>query len=53
MTFSNEEIFSGAQNRRASRRVLIQNGARKVWVGGDAPVVIQSMTNTEDRKSVV
>lgn len=47
MTFSNEEIFSGAQNRRASRRVLIQNGERKVWVGGDAPVVIQSMTNTD------
>jgi len=27
--------------------VLVQHGARQVWVGGDAPVVIQSMTNTD------
>ena len=33
--------------RRASRRVLVQHGARKVWIGGDAPVVVQSMTNTD------
>jgi (E)-4-hydroxy-3-methylbut-2-enyl-diphosphate synthase len=47
MTFSNEAIPSGPTNRRASRSVLVQNGERKVWVGGDAPVVIQSMTNTD------
>jgi (E)-4-hydroxy-3-methylbut-2-enyl-diphosphate synthase len=47
MTFSNEAIPSGPTNRRASRSVLVQHGARKVWVGGDAPVVIQSMTNTD------
>ena len=33
--------------RRASRRVLVQHGERKVWIGGDAPVVVQSMTNTD------
>jgi (E)-4-hydroxy-3-methylbut-2-enyl-diphosphate synthase len=33
--------------RRASRGVLVQHGERKVWVGGDAPVVVQSMTNTD------
>jgi (E)-4-hydroxy-3-methylbut-2-enyl-diphosphate synthase len=27
--------------------VLIQHGERKVWMGGDAPVVVQSMTNTD------
>lgn len=33
--------------RRASRRVLVQHGERKVWIGGDAPIVVQSMTNTD------
>jgi (E)-4-hydroxy-3-methylbut-2-enyl-diphosphate synthase len=50
MTFSNnanEPIASGPLPRRASRGVLVQHGARKVMVGGDAPVVVQSMTNTD------
>src|SRR5438067_9235365 len=40
-------IPSGPLARRASRSVLVQHGGRKVWVGGDAPVVVQSMTNTD------
>jgi (E)-4-hydroxy-3-methylbut-2-enyl-diphosphate synthase len=40
-------IPSGPLARRASRSVLIQHGDRKVWMGGDAPVVVQSMTNTD------
>jgi (E)-4-hydroxy-3-methylbut-2-enyl-diphosphate synthase len=50
MTFSNnanEPIGSGPLPRRASRGVLVQHGARTVMVGGDAPVVVQSMTNTD------
>jgi (E)-4-hydroxy-3-methylbut-2-enyl-diphosphate synthase len=50
MTFSNnanEPIGSGPLPRRASRGVIVQHGARKVMVGGDAPVVVQSMTNTD------
>jgi (E)-4-hydroxy-3-methylbut-2-enyl-diphosphate synthase len=50
MTFSNnanEPIGSGPLPRRASRGVVVQHGARKVVVGGDAPVVVQSMTNTD------
>ena len=50
MTFSNnanEPIGSGPLPRRASRGVVVQHGARKVMVGGDAPVVVQSMTNTD------
>jgi (E)-4-hydroxy-3-methylbut-2-enyl-diphosphate synthase len=50
MTFSNnanEPIGSGPLSRRASRGVLVQHGARKVLIGGDAPVVVQSMTNTD------
>jgi (E)-4-hydroxy-3-methylbut-2-enyl-diphosphate synthase len=44
---ANEPIASGPLPRRASRGVLVQHGARKVWVGGDHPVVVQSMTNTD------
>jgi (E)-4-hydroxy-3-methylbut-2-enyl-diphosphate synthase len=40
-------IPSGPLARRASRKVLVSHGQRKVWVGGDAPVVVQSMTNTD------
>ncbi|HBI69581.1 MAG TPA: 4-hydroxy-3-methylbut-2-en-1-yl diphosphate synthase, partial [Massilia sp.] len=46
MNAMNLPIPSGPMARRASRRVLVQHGARKVWIGGDAPVVVQSMTNT-------
>src|SRR6476469_7994692 len=52
MTFSNLPIPSGPLARRATRRVLVQHGARKVWVGGDAPVVVQSMTNTDTADAV-
>src|SRR6476469_4804906 len=47
MTFSNLPIPSGPLARRASRKVLVAHGQRQVWVGGDAPVVVQSMTNTD------
>ncbi len=40
-------IPSGPMARRASSRVLVAYGDRKVYVGGDAPVVVQSMTNTD------
>ena len=43
----NEPISSGAVTRRHSRSVEIVHGTRKVTVGGDAPIVIQSMTNTD------
>jgi (E)-4-hydroxy-3-methylbut-2-enyl-diphosphate synthase len=44
---SQTAIPSGPSNRRASRSVLVAHGERKIWVGGDAPVVVQSMTNTD------
>jgi (E)-4-hydroxy-3-methylbut-2-enyl-diphosphate synthase len=52
MSSSNNPIPSGPLVRRASRRVLIQHGERKIWVGGDAPVVVQSMTNTDTADAV-
>jgi (E)-4-hydroxy-3-methylbut-2-enyl-diphosphate synthase len=47
MSSTQTAIPSGPSGRRASRRVLVANGNRQVWVGGDAPVVVQSMTNTD------
>jgi (E)-4-hydroxy-3-methylbut-2-enyl-diphosphate synthase len=47
MPSSNFAIPSGPLARRLSRSVLVAHGARQVWVGGDAPVVVQSMTNTD------
>ncbi|GAB3472690.1 flavodoxin-dependent (E)-4-hydroxy-3-methylbut-2-enyl-diphosphate synthase [Massilia terrae] len=47
MTSQYSPIPSGPLARRASRKVLVAHGARQVWVGGDAPVLVQSMTNTD------
>jgi (E)-4-hydroxy-3-methylbut-2-enyl-diphosphate synthase len=47
ITNTPDPIPAGPLARRASRSVLIQHGERKVWMGGDAPVVVQSMTNTD------
>jgi (E)-4-hydroxy-3-methylbut-2-enyl-diphosphate synthase len=52
MTNPNTAIPSGPLARRDSRRVLIAHGERKIWVGGDAPVVVQSMTNTDTADAV-
>jgi (E)-4-hydroxy-3-methylbut-2-enyl-diphosphate synthase len=52
MSFSNLAIPSGPLARRFSRRVLVSHGERKVWVGGDAPVVVQSMTNTDTADAI-
>ena len=41
------EIASGPKPRRASRSARIVYGKREVIVGGGAPVVVQSMTNTD------
>ncbi|MES2299777.1 MAG: flavodoxin-dependent (E)-4-hydroxy-3-methylbut-2-enyl-diphosphate synthase [Pseudomonadota bacterium] len=40
-------IASGPLARRASVQVTVAHGQRKVLVGGAAPVVVQSMTNTD------
>ncbi|MES2831210.1 MAG: flavodoxin-dependent (E)-4-hydroxy-3-methylbut-2-enyl-diphosphate synthase [Pseudomonadota bacterium] len=37
----------GPSSRRNSRKTLVEHGARRVYVGGDAPIVVQSMTNTD------
>jgi (E)-4-hydroxy-3-methylbut-2-enyl-diphosphate synthase len=52
MTSSNLPIPSGPLARRASAPVLVAHGERRVWVGGDAPVVVQSMTNTDTADAI-
>jgi len=45
-------IPSGPLARRISRKVAVAHGNRTVWVGGDAPVVVQSMTNTDTADAI-
>jgi (E)-4-hydroxy-3-methylbut-2-enyl-diphosphate synthase len=42
----------GAAIRRATRSVAVKWGDRVVMVGGDAPVVVQSMTNTDTADAI-
>ena len=46
------EIPSGPAVRRLTRQVRIHHGAREVFVGGNAPVVVQSMTNTDTADAI-
>jgi (E)-4-hydroxy-3-methylbut-2-enyl-diphosphate synthase len=47
MLLTNNPVTSGPVARHSSRTVTIQHGLRKVTIGGGAPVVVQSMTNTD------
>jgi len=50
-----EEAFpmpAGPLARRVSRRVAVSWGSRTVHVGGGAPVVVQSMTNTDTADAI-
>lgn len=47
VTHSNMPIESGPEGRRNTYGVVVRYGAREVLVGGGAPVVVQSMTNTD------
>ena len=40
-------IYSGPEVRRLTRSVTVRYGQREVIIGGAAPVVVQSMTNTD------
>lgn len=45
-------IPSGPAERRITRRVAIRYGTREVIVGGGAPVIVQSMTNTDTADAI-
>jgi (E)-4-hydroxy-3-methylbut-2-enyl-diphosphate synthase len=42
-----QPIATGPLTRRQSRTAVVRYGEREVRIGGDAPVVVQSMTNTD------
>ncbi len=52
MLSSNDAIVSGPWRRRDSQRVLIAHGQHQIHVGGGAPVVVQSMTNTDTADAI-
>ena len=43
---------AGPSARRVSRQVIVRSGGRRVLIGGDAPVVVQSMTNTDTAEAI-
>src|SRR5690349_3326071 len=45
-------IASGPLPRHASRGVTVRYGRREVLIGGGAPMVVQSMTNTDTASPV-
>ncbi len=47
MTFELKEIQTGSLARRSTRSVAVVYRDRIVRIGGDAPIVVQSMTNTD------
>jgi (E)-4-hydroxy-3-methylbut-2-enyl-diphosphate synthase len=52
MSSANFPIDSGPLTRRNNRRVTIRNGGREIIVGGIAPIVVQSMTNTDTADAI-
>jgi len=46
------QIPAGPALRRVTRQVRIHHGQREVFVGGSAPVVVQSMTNTDTADAI-
>ena len=49
---SQQPVFGGAKPRRKSQGVPISWGDNVVMVGGDAPVRVQSMTNTDTSDAI-
>jgi (E)-4-hydroxy-3-methylbut-2-enyl-diphosphate synthase len=45
-------IPSGAVARKITRQVIVRHGPREVLVGGGAPVLVQSMTNTDTADAI-
>ncbi|WP_151636311.1 flavodoxin-dependent (E)-4-hydroxy-3-methylbut-2-enyl-diphosphate synthase [Noviherbaspirillum aerium] len=52
MSTAYSPIASGPLSKRRTRGVSIRYGTREVLVGGPAPVVVQSMTNTDTADAI-
>ena len=42
----------GPQGRRRTRQVVVRTGSHQVVIGSEAPVVVQSMTNTDTAEAI-
>ena len=51
-TSDREPLAVGAAQSKQTRRVAVGWGKKQVWVGGGAPVVVQSMTNTDTENAI-
>jgi (E)-4-hydroxy-3-methylbut-2-enyl-diphosphate synthase len=49
---SNEPVFGGPASRRVPHAVHVRWGGQLVTIGGDAPVRVQSMTNTDTADAI-
>ena len=49
---SSEPVFGGSWKRRSSHAVDVRWGGQLVTIGGDAPVRVQSMTNTDTADAI-
>ncbi|WP_233848471.1 flavodoxin-dependent (E)-4-hydroxy-3-methylbut-2-enyl-diphosphate synthase [Paraburkholderia sp. HD33-4] len=49
---SDEPVFGGPATRRKSHAVNVRWGGQLVTIGGDAPVRVQSMTNTDTADAI-
>ncbi|MCC8404771.1 flavodoxin-dependent (E)-4-hydroxy-3-methylbut-2-enyl-diphosphate synthase [Paraburkholderia sp. MMS20-SJTN17] len=49
---SDEPVFGGSAMRRKSHAVNVRWGGQLVTIGGDAPVRVQSMTNTDTADAI-
>ncbi|MGZ3254934.1 MAG: flavodoxin-dependent (E)-4-hydroxy-3-methylbut-2-enyl-diphosphate synthase, partial [Burkholderiaceae bacterium] len=52
MSTEKNPISTGPLVRRKSRQAIITSGTRVITVGGDAPIVVQSMTNTDTADAI-
>src|SRR3954471_22634210 len=52
MSSPNLLIASGPLARRKRRHAVVRYGTRAITIGGDSPVVVQSMTNTDTADAI-
>ena len=52
MNQASQAAASGPSPRHATRRAVVRYGSREIIIGGNAPVVVQSMTNTDTADAI-
>lgn len=52
MEIQEKMAVSGAMPRRTTRTTTISYGTKRILVGGNAPIVVQSMTNTDTADAI-